>query len=131
MPRLEGVGSITKSRGVRVISFNGPETPWTEASPLPNDQTPAEVGPGEVAVIYESEDRRVLVGLWRRDQDFGELFAEGQAIEVVLNGGVEITETDGTVHTVGSEDVMIYSDEDTGTWKQDGPIEKVFVYIRD
>lgn len=129
---MPGTGDSTTQklgRGVKVVSLDGPEVEWRDADPMPGDRTPEEYGPGEFAVLFEAEEQKVVVGLWRRDFDVGALYAKAQVIEVMLEGNVEITEPDGVVHHIGPHDTLIYDDEDKGEWKQAGPIKKLCVFI--
>ncbi|MFF2650286.1 cupin domain-containing protein [Streptomyces sp. NPDC058045] len=116
--------------GVRVIRIDDPAVQWEDYGDLPGDRTPGNPV-GRHANVFRSADGRVTVGLWTRDADFGDLLGTGQCFDFVIEGDVTVTDDQGTEHHAGSGDLLMYSESDTGTWAQPGPIRKIFVHVRD
>jgi uncharacterized cupin superfamily protein len=132
MPKTDASRTAPPARGIQVVRIDAPDIDWHDyEDEMPGDETPDGVGPGQYAVVFESEDKRIVVGVWRRDADVGELVGEGQAIDFVVEGTVELTGDDGVPQQAGPGDVLLYTETDAGRWNQAGPIKKVFVHIRD
>ncbi|RGE23218.1 hypothetical protein [Leucobacter sp. wl10] len=120
------------SKGVHTISIDDPAIEWKEyPHELPGDHSPEGTGPGEHAVVFESRDKRIVVGVWRREADLGLIAGSGQCIDVVVEGSATLVDKDGRRVTANSGDLIIYSGEDEGEWLQDGPIKKFYIQIQD
>ncbi|GEM_PF-3773704 len=116
--------------GVQVIKIDSPDIVWEDYGDLPGDRTPGNPM-GRHAQVYTSPDGKVTVGLWTRDADFGDLLGGGQSFDFVIDGDVTVTDADGVAHNATSGDLLIYSNKDSGTWEQPGPIKKIFIHVRD
>lgn len=109
---------------------------WVE-SVLRFDETPADVAPGRKHDIYTSPDGRVKVYFWQRDQDIGKLNPnvenpEGLTkFDVILEGEVEVTDSDNVTHVARAGSVLYYKGTDTGRWVQRGRVVKLAISIRD
>jgi uncharacterized cupin superfamily protein len=115
--------------GIRVIDIESPDIAWQEYGEMPGDQTPGNP-PGMHAIVYESPDKRVTVGVWKRDADIGELLGGGLSLDFVIEGQVEVTDENGVTHTARDGDLLIYSSADKGSWHQPGPIRKIYIHVR-
>ncbi|MFT4232431.1 MAG: cupin domain-containing protein, partial [Leucobacter sp.] len=112
--------------------FDDPALEWADyPHALPGDSTPEGTGPGEFAVVFESGDKRIKIGAWTREVDYGDIAGSGQCIDVVVEGEVTLVDKDGRRMTAGAGDLLIYNGEDTGEWIQDGPIKKFYIQIQD
>lgn len=120
------------SKGVHAISVDDPSIEWKDyPHALPGDISPEGTGPGESAVIFESEDKRIVVGVWKREADIGLIAGSGQCIDVVVEGSATLVDKSGRRVTANSGDLLIYNGEDEGEWIQEGPIKKFFIQIQD
>lgn len=118
--------------GVHAISIDDPAIDWKDyPHALPGDTTPEGTGPGEYSIVFESADKRIVVGTWKREIDYGLIAGSGQCIDVVVDGSVTLVDKEGRRVTANSGDLLIYNGEDEGEWIQDGPIKKFFIQILD
>jgi uncharacterized cupin superfamily protein len=129
LSQSEPPSSNTQS-SVRVINIDSDSIQWEDYGDLPGDLTPGNP-PGRHATVYESPDKRVTVGVWTRDADIGVLLGSEQSFDFVIEGEVTVTDQDGAVHVARSGDLLIYTNGDSGTWHQPGPIKKIFIHVRD
>jgi len=124
------MSSEQNKSGVRVVKFDSPDNVWQDYGDMPGDRTPNNPI-GQHASVWQSADGRVSVGLWRRDADFGDLLGSGQCFDFVLEGEVLVTDADGHQHRAQSGDLLIYNEQDKGSWEQAKPIRKIFIHVRD
>jgi uncharacterized cupin superfamily protein len=87
--------------------------------------------PGEEAVLFRSRDGRFSFGLWRRVPEEGPMEPPYHEIAVIIEGEVEVTEADGTVHRVGPGDVLITPRDSTATWKALSPVKKFWAVYKE
>jgi uncharacterized cupin superfamily protein len=96
---------------------------------------PTEAGdpnaPGEETVLFRSGDARFSFGLWRRVPEEGPTEPLYHEIAVIIEGEVEITEADGTVHRVGPGDVLITPKDSKATWKALSPVKKFWAVYKE
>lgn len=80
--------------------------------------------PGEEVVLFRSGDRRFSFGMWKRVPETGPMESPYHEVAVIIEGEVEITEPDGTVHRAGPGDVLITPKDSKATWKALSPVKK-------
>ncbi len=130
MPESNATSSeVNTASGVQVISIDSPAIEWTEYGDLPGDETPGNP-PGHHAIVWESPDRRVTVGVWKRDADIGVLLGGELSMDFVIEGDVTVTDQAGVEHRAQSGDLLVYTNKDSGKWHQEGPIRKLYVHVR-
>ncbi len=96
--------------------------------PIEGDVPPV----GEEVVDFKSGDGRFAVGLWRRDPEEGPMvLSEYHEVMYILEGRVEITEDDGTVHQVGPGDLVVAPLGATARWRAIEPVRKVWAIYRE
>jgi uncharacterized cupin superfamily protein len=101
---------------------------WEVIPTDPGDPTP----PGEEVVTFRAGDRRFSFGLWKRDPETGPMDLTYHEIAVIIEGEVEVTAEDGTVHRVGPGDVLITPKGTRATWRALSPVKKFWaVYQED
>jgi uncharacterized cupin superfamily protein len=104
---------------IRAIHRDDP-LEWQVVPTDPGD--PSE--PGEETVLFRSGDARFSFGLWRRAPEEGPMEPPYHEIAVIIEGDVEITEADGSVHRVGPGDVLITPSGSKATWRALTPVKK-------
>lgn len=110
---------------IRVVAGSDPD--WVEVPRPPGDENP----PGEEAVAFRSDDGRLSCGLWRRLPEEGPMDLSGHEIAIILEGEVEVTGEDGTVHRVGPGDVLVTPRGTRATWKALSPVKKFWVWYEE
>jgi len=100
----------------------------TEADELAWEVIPTDEGdpnpPGEEVVVFRSGDRSFSFGLWKRAPETGPMELPYHEIAVIIEGDVEITELDGTVHRAGPGDVLVTPKGSKATWRALSPVKK-------
>jgi uncharacterized cupin superfamily protein len=81
---------------IRVIT-EADELAWQIIPTGEGDPNP----PGEEIVVFRSGDRSLSFGLWKRAPETGPTEPPYHEIAAIIEGDVEITEPDGTVHRLG------------------------------
>jgi uncharacterized protein len=104
---------------IRVVHADDP-LEWSVIPVEPGD--PNE--PGEETVVFRSGDGRFSFGLWQRAPEEGPMEPPYHEIAVIIEGEVEITEADGTVHRAAPGDVLITPKGSTATWKALSSVKK-------
>jgi uncharacterized cupin superfamily protein len=113
---------------IRVIRANDHEgLGWEDVPTEPADPNP----PGQEVVSFRADDGRFAFGLWRRVPETGPMEPPYHEVAVIIEGEVEIHETDGTVHRVGPGDVLITPKGSTATWKALTPVKKFWAIYRE
>ena len=87
--------------------------------------------PGEEVVVFRSADRRFSFGLWRRAPETGSMEPPYHEIAVIIEGDVEITEPDGTVHRAGPGDVLITPKGSKAMWRALSPVKKFWAIYKE
>lgn len=129
-------GEQTLPSTVAVLKLEDAGLEWVE-SLLRFDETPETVGPARKHDIYASPDGRVKVYFWQRDQDIGKLNPNVEEPEgltkfdIILEGEVEVTDSENVTHTARAGSVLYYKGTDTGRWVQRGRLVKLAISIRD
>jgi uncharacterized cupin superfamily protein len=100
---------------------------WEIIPTEPGDPTP----PGEEVVSFRAGDARFSFGLWRRDPETGPMDLPYHEIAVIIQGEVEVTGEDGTVHRVGPGDVLITPKGSKSTWKALSPVKKFWAVYKE
>ena len=102
---------------------------WQEVPRPAGDTAP----PGEEVATFRSADGRFVTGLWRRAPEEGRMELDGyHEIALILEGEVQVTDDDGTVHLVGPGDMLITPRGTRATWKSLSPVKKVWaIYTAD
>ena len=115
------------SNEITVVKGSAP-LDWGEIPQEPGNPRP----PAYETVEHRSGDGRFAVGFWKRDPEEGEMsLTEFHEVMFILEGEVEITAEDGTVHNVGSGDLVIAPQHCRGTWKALTPVRKVWTIYRE
>jgi uncharacterized cupin superfamily protein len=87
--------------------------------------------PGEETVLFRSGDARFSFGLWKRVPEEGPMEPPYHEIAVIIEGDVEVTEADGTVHRVGPGDVLITPRGSKARWKALSPVKKFWAVYKE
>jgi uncharacterized cupin superfamily protein len=111
---------------IRVIA-DADELAWET---IPTDEGDP-VPPGEEVVVFRSGDRRFSFGLWKRAPESGPMEPPYHEIAVIIEGDVEITEPDGTVHRAGPGDVLITPKGSKATWRALSPVKKFWAIYKE
>ena len=112
---------------MKVVRQGASELPWQPIPTPPGDPNP----PGEETIEYRSPDRQFAFGLWRRVPETGQMgLSEYHEIMVIIEGEVEITEEDGTVHRIGPGDALICPRNAKATWKALSPVKKFWAVYK-
>jgi len=107
---------------------------WENIS-LDGDETPPEYGSGQVRTIFQSEDGKVTIYLYRRDKDIGQLRALKTATartfhcDVLLDGAVTIVDENGHRTDAVTGEMLTYNGADEGRWLADGPLLKLAISV--
>ena len=97
---------------------------WTETPRPDGDANP----PGEEVTSFKSADGTFMVGLWRRVPEEGPMILDDyHEVALILEGDVEVTDEDGTVHRAGPGDLLITPKGTKATWHAITPIKKVWM----
>lgn len=112
-------------QGIRVIKA-AQEPGWEEVPRPEGDTAP----PGEEAVVFRSADARFSSGLWRRVPEEGAMEPPYHEIAFIIEGEVELTEPDGTVHSVGPGDILITPNGSKAVWKSLSPVKKFWAVYK-
>ncbi len=114
---------------VRVIRASEQDAlAWQEVPRSEGDVAP----PGEEVATYRSGDGRFVTGFWRRPPEEGRMVLdEYHEIALILEGEVEVTEDDGTVHRIGPGDLLITPRGTRATWHSLSPVRKAWAIYRD
>lgn len=100
---------------------------WEEIPTEAADPNP----PGEEVVSFRSGDAMFSFGLWRRDPETGPMDLPYHEIAVIIEGDVEVTEGDGTIHRVGPGDVLITPKGTEATWRALSPVKKFWAVYKE
>lgn len=100
---------------------------WEVIPTEPGDPTP----PGEEVVNFRAGDARFSFGLWKRAPETGPMDLPYHEIAVIIEGEVEVTGEDGTVHRVGPGDVLITPKGSKATWKALSPVKKFWAVYKE
>jgi uncharacterized cupin superfamily protein len=111
---------------IRVIT-GGDELAWEIIPTDDGDPNP----PGEEFIAFRSGDRSFSFGLWKRAPETGPMEPPYHEIAVIVEGDVEITEPDGTVHRAGPGDVLITPKGSKATWKALSPVKKFWAIYKE
>lgn len=112
---------------IRVVRASEHEAlPWEVIPTEPDDPVP----PGEEVVSFRAGDR-FSFGLWKRGPETGPMDLTYHEIAVIIEGEVEVTAEDGTVHHVGPGDVLITPKGSTATWRALSPVKKFWAVYRE
>jgi uncharacterized cupin superfamily protein len=112
--------------GIRIIKAND-DLAWEEVPRPEGDTNP----PGEEVAIFRSGDARFSTGFWRRVPEEGPMEPPYHEIALILEGEVEVTAEDGTVHGAGPGDVLITPNGTKATWKALSPVRKLWVVYKE
>ncbi len=100
---------------------------WQEVPRPAGDEAP----PGEEVATFRSADGRFVTGFWRRDPEEGRMSLDGyHEIAFILEGEVEVTEDDGTVHRIGPGDMLVTPRGTQATWRSLSPVKKVWAIYK-
>lgn len=112
---------------MRVVKDGTSELPWQPIPTPEGDPNP----PGEETIEYRSPDTMFAFGLWRRVPETGRMdLSQWHEIMVIIEGEVEITEDDGTVHRIGPGDALICPRDAKATWKALSPVKKFWAVYK-
>ena len=100
------------------------ELAWQEVARPEGDVAP----PGEEVATFRSADGKFVTGLWRRVPEEGPMdLDEYHEVAFILEGEVEVTDADGTVHRVGPGDLLITPKGTRATWRALSPVKKIWM----
>jgi hypothetical protein len=111
---------------VRVVKADD-DLDWDVIPTEPGDPNP----PGEETVVFRSGDARFSFGMWRRVPETGPMEPPYHEIAVIIEGEVEVTDADGTVHRAGPGDVLITPNGTKATWKALSPVKKFWAVYKE
>ncbi len=113
---------------VRVVKAVGhADLAWQEVPRPEGDEAP----PGEEVATFRSADGKFVTGFWRRVPEEGRMGLDDyHEIALILEGEVEVTEDDGTVHRVGPGDLLITPRGTKATWHSLSPVKKAWAIYK-
>jgi uncharacterized cupin superfamily protein len=113
---------------IRVIKSGEHESlAWQQVPRPAGDEAP----PGEEIATFRSADNQFVTGFWRRVPEEGRMDLDDyHEIAFILEGRVEVTDDDGTVHRVGPGDLLITPRGTKATWKSLSPVKKVWAIYK-
>ena len=117
---------MDESSGVKVIRADG-ELEWQEVPRPEGDNNP----PGQEVVVFRAGDNRFSAGLWKRVPEEGAMEPPYHEIAFIIEGEVEVTEPDGTVHRAGPGDVLITPNGTKAVWKSLSPVKKFWAIYKE
>ena len=82
-------------------------------------------------MVFRSGDAAFSFGLWRRVPESGPMELPYHEIAVIVQGEVEVTEEDGTVHRVGPGDVLITPRGSRATWTALSSVKKFWAVYKE
>ena len=119
---------MSYDRSIRVITASAhDELAWEVIPTDAGDPNP----PGEEVVVFRAGDGRFSFGLWRRAPETGPMEPPYHEIAVLIQGEVEITDEDGSVHLAGPGDVLITPKGSTATWRALSPVKKFWAIYKE
>ena len=95
---------------------------WREAATSLGETEPA----GREATMMSSHDDRFSFGVWERDVQNRHFERTYHEVAIILEGEVEITEDDGTIHVARAGDVLVTPQGSRGYWRNLTPVRKVW-----
>ncbi len=113
---------------VRVVKAAGHgDLAWSEVPRPEGDEAP----PGEEVAAYRSGDGMFVTGFWRRVPEEGRMDLDAYTeVAFILEGEVEVTEDDGTVHRIGPGDLLITPRGTRATWHSLTPVKKLWAIYK-
>ena len=115
----------TSIRVIRAADHDG--LAWEEIPTEPGDENE----PGSEVVSFRSGDGTFSFGLWRRAPETGPMEPPYHEIAVIIEGEVEVTDADGTVHRVGPGDALITPNGTRATWRALSPVKKFWAVYKE
>jgi uncharacterized cupin superfamily protein len=113
---------------IRVIKVSEQDgLDWEIIPTEEGDPTP----PGEEVVSFRAGDAMFSFGLWRRVPETGPMDLAYHEIAVIIEGEVEVTGEDGTVHRAGPGDALITPKGSKATWKALSPVKKFWAIYKE
>jgi uncharacterized cupin superfamily protein len=109
---------------VRVIRSE--EQQWEEIPRPEGDTAP----PGEEFVAFRSDDATFSTGMWRRVPEEAPMEPPYHEIAFIVEGEVEVTDEDGTVHRAGPGDVLVTPNGTKAVWKALSPVKKFWAVYK-
>jgi uncharacterized cupin superfamily protein len=109
---------------VRVIRSD--EEQWEEVSRPEGDKAP----PGEEFVAFRSNDASFSTGMWRRVPEEGPMEPPYHEIAFIVEGEVEVTDEDGTVHRAGPGDILVTPNGTKAVWRALSPVKKFWAVYK-
>jgi len=119
---------VSYDRSIRVVKASEhDELAWEVIPTAGDDPNP----PGEEVVVFRAGDARFSFGLWRRVPETGPMEPPYHEIAVLIEGEVEITDEDGSVHRAGPGDVLITPKGSKATWRALSPVKKFWAIYKE
>ena len=119
---------MSYDRSIRVVKASEhDELAWEVIPTAGDDPNP----PGEEVVVFRAGDARFSFGLWRRVPETGPMEPPYHEIAVLIEGEVEITDEDGSVHRAGPGDVLITPKGSKATWRALSPVKKFWAIYKE
>ncbi len=113
------------SEGVRLIKASD-QIAW-EKLPRPEGDT---APPGEEFVAFRSADKQFSTGMWRRVPEEGAMEPPYHEIAFIIEGGVEVTDADGTVYRAGPGRHPDHPERNEGGVKSLSPVKKFWAIYK-
>ena len=104
---------------VRVI-HDGDPVAWTVIPTEPGDPN----APGQEWVAWRNPDGRFSTGVWRRVPETGPMELPYHELAILIEGEVDVDDTDGTTVSIGPGDVLVTPKGFRGTWRARSPVRK-------
>jgi hypothetical protein len=115
-------------RGIRVIRASEPDAlAWQVIPTEEGDPNP----PGEEVVAFRAGDARFSVGFWRREPETGPMDLPYHEVALIIEGEVEVTGEDGTVHRAGPGDLLITPKGARATWRALSQVKKLWAIYKE
>ena len=109
---------------VRVIRSDDQQ--WDEVPRPQGDTAP----PGEEFVAFRSADAAFSTGMWRRVPEEGPMELPYHEIAFIVEGEVEVTDEDGSVHRAGPGDILITPNGTKAVWRAISPVKKFWAVYK-
>jgi len=119
---------VSYDRSIRVVKASEHDELAWEVIPTAEGDPNA---PGEEVVVFRAGDARFSFGLWRRVPETGPMEPSYHEIAVLIEGAVEITDEDGSVHRAGPGDVLITPKGSKATWRALSPVKKFWAIYKE
>jgi uncharacterized cupin superfamily protein len=109
-----------------VCVIKSDDAAWEEVPRREGDTAP----PGEEFVAFRSGDATFSTGMWRRVPEEGPMEPPYHEIAFIVEGEVEVTDEDGTVHRAGPGDILVTPYGTKAVWRALSPVKKFWAVYK-